>query len=58
VPLRAIQDLLNRYGALERVKQRAFEYTERAAEQLAALEDTPYRRALYSATELVVDRES
>jgi octaprenyl-diphosphate synthase len=58
VPLRAIQDLLNRYGALERVKQRALDYTETAAEKLSALEDSPYRRALYSATELVVDRES
>ncbi len=58
VPLRAIQDLLNRYGALERVRQRALNYTETAAEQLTSLEDSPYRRALYSATELVVDRES
>ncbi len=58
VPLTAIQDLLNRYGALDRVKQRAMEYTEAAAEKLAALEDSPYRRALYSVTELVVDRQS
>ena len=58
VPLPAILDLLNKYKALDKVKQRAMEYTETAAEQLSALPESSYKRALQSVTELVVDRES
>lgn len=58
VPLSAILELLERYGAIETVRRRAVEYTERASEQLSHLADSNHKRALASLTELVVDRES
>ena len=58
MPLSAILALLNKYTALKKVKQRAMKYTETAMEQLLVLPESPYKRALYSVTELVVDREN
>jgi len=55
---RAVLGLLEKYGAIERVRVRALDYIENATAQLATLPESDYKRALYSVTEWVVDRES
>lgn len=58
VPHFEVQDILNRHGALDAVRSRALEYTDIAAERLAPLPDTPYKQALTSILDLVVERDS
>lgn len=53
-----IREMLDRYGAIETVRRRAVAYTETASERITALEETPYKRALASIPEWVVDRTS
>jgi octaprenyl-diphosphate synthase len=58
VPLRRIQDLLEQYGTIEAVRAKALKYTEQAAAELMTLPESPCKRALIAASEMVVDRES
>jgi octaprenyl-diphosphate synthase len=58
VPHFEVQGILDRLGALETVRNRALEYTEIAAERLAPLPESPYKRALTSILDLVVERDS
>ncbi|MCB1020074.1 MAG: polyprenyl synthetase family protein [Acidobacteria bacterium] len=58
VPHFEVQGILERYGTLEAVRRRALAYTDIAAEQLAPLPDTPYKRALTSILDLVVERDN
>jgi len=53
-----VREMLDRHGAIETVRRRAVAYTETASEKIAALEETPYKRALASIPEWVVDRKS
>ncbi|MDA1315358.1 MAG: polyprenyl synthetase family protein [Acidobacteria bacterium] len=57
-PFRSVLGLLEKYGAIERVRVRALDYIENATAQLTSLPESNYKRALYSVTEWVVDRES
>jgi octaprenyl-diphosphate synthase len=57
VPFRAVLGILERYGALERVKERALAFTERARAIIGEFPDSPYQRALLSVTELVTERD-
>ncbi len=57
-PFRSVLGLLTKYGTIERVRTRALDYIENATAQLASLPESNYKRALYSVTEWVVDRES
>ena len=57
-PLGSILALLDKYDAIETVRRRAADYTENAASQLEVFPETNYKRALYSVTEWVVDRDS
>jgi octaprenyl-diphosphate synthase len=57
-PFRSVLGLLTQYGTIERVRTRALDYIENATAQLASLPESNYKRALYSVTEWVVDRES
>jgi octaprenyl-diphosphate synthase len=51
-----IVEILNRYGTIETVRRRAFDFTETAVERLSPLPDTPFKRALTSIADWVVDR--
>ena len=53
-----IVEILEKYGAIETVRRRVIEYSEKSAEQLSPLPETPFKRALLSVTEWMVDRES
>ena len=58
VPHFEVRDILDRYGALDAVRGRAHEYTDIAAERLSILPETPFKRALTSILDHVVQRES
>ena len=58
VPFPEIRSLVDRYDGIETVTSRAMEYAERATEQLAPFDESPYKRALYSVSDWVVDRKT
>ena len=58
VPFAEIRSLVDRYDGIETVRSRAIEYTERATGQLTRFDESPYKRALYSVSDWVVDRQS
>ncbi len=51
VSLRQVQEILDRYGTLAAVRQRALLYCERALEGLEPLPETRFKRALVTAAE-------
>jgi len=50
-------DLINRYGTPQRVKQQASSYAQEAVQCLYSLPDSPYKKALLSLPDLVVNRQ-
>jgi octaprenyl-diphosphate synthase len=56
-PFEAILSLLEKYHGIERVRDRAQAFTEKARQIIAEFPDSPYQRALLSVTELVTDRD-
>lgn len=56
-PAAEIAALLDRHGAAETIQRRAAGYIETAIEALAPMEETPYKRALTSIADWVVDRQ-
>jgi octaprenyl-diphosphate synthase len=56
-PASNIAALLDRYGSAEAVQRRAADYIETAVEALAPLKETPYKRALISIADWIVDRQ-
>ena len=57
VPFTQILGLLEKYRGIERVKERAEAFTDRARQLIAEFPDSPYQRALLTVTELVTDRD-
>jgi octaprenyl-diphosphate synthase len=57
VPLTRILELIEKYDGVERVRERAAAFTEKARGIIASLPDSPYQRALYNITDLVTDRD-
>jgi octaprenyl-diphosphate synthase len=57
VPFRRILDLLEKYRGIERVKERAQAFTEKARQIMAEFPESPYQRALMAVTELVTERD-
>src|SRR5579872_6487877 len=57
VPLRDILLLNDRYHGIERVRERAQAFTDKARQVIAEFPETPYQRALYGITELVTERD-
>ena len=53
-----IADILERRGSAKTVRRRAGEFISESTRLLSSLPDTPYRRALASIAEWVVDRRS
>jgi octaprenyl-diphosphate synthase len=58
VPLAEIQDLVARYGAFESARTRARSHAERAARDLAGFPESPYKDALRSLGDFIIDRQS
>ncbi|HUJ20714.1 MAG TPA: polyprenyl synthetase family protein [Bryobacteraceae bacterium] len=57
VPLREILRLIEKYNGIERVRERAQAFTDKARQGIGEFPDSPYQRALYGITELVTDRD-
>jgi len=56
-PFARILALLKKYNAIERVRERAQAFTEKARLLISELPDSPYQRALLAVTELVTERD-
>ena len=57
VPFARILDLLEKYRGIERVKERAQAFTDKARELIGGFPDSPYQRSLLAVTELVTERD-
>ncbi len=57
VPVSQIRQLLERRHGVERARQRAQSFAEKARTLIGEFPDSPYQRALSAVTELVTDRE-
>jgi octaprenyl-diphosphate synthase len=57
VPFARILTLLEKYRGIERVKERAQAFTEKARHTIGEFPDSPYQRALLAVTELVTERD-
>jgi octaprenyl-diphosphate synthase len=57
VPFARILDLLEKYRAVERVRERARTFTDKACVVLGEFPDSPCRRALLAVTGLVTERD-
>jgi octaprenyl-diphosphate synthase len=57
VPFARILDLLEKYHGIERVKERAQAFTDKARQIIGTFPESPYQRALTAITELVTERD-
>jgi octaprenyl-diphosphate synthase len=57
VPFSRILALLEKYKGIERVKDRAQAFTDKARQIISEFPESPYQRALMSVTDLVTDRD-
>jgi octaprenyl-diphosphate synthase len=57
VPVSQIRQFLERRHGVQRAKQRAQAFAEKARTLISEFPDSPYQRALFAVTELVTDRE-
>jgi octaprenyl-diphosphate synthase len=58
VALDAVLNVMDKYQGVELARRRATGFAAKARDWIADLNDSPYKSALLSVTELVVDRES
>ena len=56
-PFSRILDLLKRHQGIERVKDRAQSFTDKARQIIHEFPESPYQRALLAVTDLVTDRD-
>jgi octaprenyl-diphosphate synthase len=57
VPLRQILALIDKYQGIERVRERAQTFTDKARQVIGEFPESPYQRALYGITDLITDRD-
>ncbi|MDR3701387.1 MAG: polyprenyl synthetase family protein [Candidatus Sulfopaludibacter sp.] len=57
VPFARILSLLEKYRGIERVKERAQAFTDKARRLINEFPESPYQRALLTVTDLVTDRD-
>ncbi|HEY1496485.1 MAG TPA: polyprenyl synthetase family protein [Candidatus Solibacter sp.] len=57
VPFQRILALLEKYQGIERVKERAQAFTDKARQTIAEFPESPYQRALLAVTDLVTERD-
>jgi octaprenyl-diphosphate synthase len=56
-PFPKILDLIARHRGIERARERAQAFTDKARQLITEFPDSPYQRALYAVTELITDRD-
>jgi len=57
VPLRQVLGLIEKYNGIERVRERAQAFTDKARHVIGEFPESPYQRALHGITDLVTDRD-
>jgi octaprenyl-diphosphate synthase len=57
VPLGQILGLIEKYNGIERVRERAQTFTDKARQAIGEFPESPYQRALQGITDLVTDRD-
>jgi len=57
VPFSRILALLEKYRGIERVKEKAQAFTDKARRTMGEFPESPYQRALLAVTELITDRD-
>jgi octaprenyl-diphosphate synthase len=57
VPFADILDLVERHGGVQRTRERAQQFTDRARQIVGEFPDNPYQRALFTLTDLVTERD-
>jgi len=57
VPLNQVLALIEKYRGIERVRERAQAFTDKARQVIGEFPESPYQRALYGITDLVTDRD-
>jgi len=57
VPFKSILGMLDKYRGIERVKERAQTFTDKARNIIHEFPDSPYQRALLAVTDLITDRD-
>lgn len=56
-PFEKILGFIERYHGIERARERAESFTEKARSIICEFPDSPYQRALYAVTDLITDRD-
>ncbi|HKD08290.1 MAG TPA: polyprenyl synthetase family protein [Bryobacteraceae bacterium] len=56
-PFAGVLDMVERRGGVQRTRERAAQFTERARQIVAQFPENPYQRALFTLTELITDRD-
>ena len=57
VSFQEIYSIVERGGGFERVRERANHFTEKSRQIIGQFPESPYQRALYAVTELVIERD-
>jgi octaprenyl-diphosphate synthase len=57
VPFERVLELAEQRGGVERVRNRARAFTEKARAIIGGFPESPYQRALYAITDLVTERD-
>jgi octaprenyl-diphosphate synthase len=57
VPFKRILTLLEKYRGIERVKEKAQAFTEKARRTMGEFPESPYQRALLAVTDLITERD-
>ena len=57
VPFSEVYNIVARGGGFERVRERANHFTDKARQIINEFPESPYQRALYAVTELVIERD-
>ena len=56
-PFSKVLDFIERHRGIERARERAHSFTEKARSIICEFPDSPYQRALYAVTDLITDRD-
>jgi len=57
VPFSSVLAMVEKYKGIQRTRERAAQFTDRARQIVAEFPDNPYQRALFTLTDLVTDRD-
>src|ERR1035437_8285629 len=57
VPFTRVLALLEKYGGIERVRERAQAFTDKARQTVGEFPESPYQRALLAVTDLITERD-